>query len=126
VLRTLLEAEIAARDASNAAIRLKVAAFSVINTLDVARLGLRSIEAARLRLGDIDWRSGGIILRGKATREDGTSLLAHVGQALAWQKKPRPAIPLGFFARVVAAADVKTTSFRRRARTDAQADSCAS
>jgi hypothetical protein len=69
----------------------KFAAFSVINTLDVARLGLRSIEVARLQLGDIDWRSGGIILRGKATREDGTSLLADVGQALAWRKNGGPA-----------------------------------
>jgi hypothetical protein len=37
----------------------------------VARLGLRSIEVARLELGDIDWRDGRIILRGKASREDG-------------------------------------------------------
>ena len=41
------------------------------------------------------------------------------------QTEVRP-IPLGFFARVVAAADVKTTIFRRRFRRDAQADSCAS
>jgi hypothetical protein len=34
VLRTLIEAEIAARDASNEAIRLKAAAFPVIKTLD--------------------------------------------------------------------------------------------
>ncbi|MCE7006410.1 tyrosine-type recombinase/integrase [Kibdelosporangium philippinense] len=49
----------------------------------VARLGLRSIEVARLKLGDIDWRGGRIILRGKASREDGMPLPADVGQALA-------------------------------------------
>jgi site-specific recombinase XerD len=49
----------------------------------VARLGLRSIEVARLELGDIDWRGGRIILRGKASREDGMPLPADVGRALA-------------------------------------------
>ena len=36
----------------------------------VARLGLRSIEVARLQLDDVDWRAGRIVLRGKASRED--------------------------------------------------------
>jgi len=49
----------------------------------VARLGLRSIEVARLELGDIDWRGGRIILRGKASREDGMPLPLDVGRALA-------------------------------------------
>jgi site-specific recombinase XerD len=49
----------------------------------VARLGLRSIEVARLELGDIDWRGGRIILRGKASREDGMPLPSDVGRALA-------------------------------------------
>lgn len=49
----------------------------------VARLGLRSIEVARLRLDDIDWRAGRIILRGKASREDGMPLPSEVGRALA-------------------------------------------
>jgi site-specific recombinase XerD len=49
----------------------------------VARLGLRSIEVARLQLGDIDWRGGRIILRGKASREDGMPLPTDVGRALA-------------------------------------------
>jgi site-specific recombinase XerD len=48
-----------------------------------ARLGLRSIEVARLELGDIDWRGGRIILRGEASREDAMPLPADVGQALA-------------------------------------------
>lgn len=42
----------------------------------VARLGLRSIEVSRLELGDIDWRGGRIVLRGKASREDGMPLPA--------------------------------------------------
>jgi len=49
----------------------------------VARLGLRSIEVARLELGDIDWRGGRIIVRGKASREDGMPLPTDVGRALA-------------------------------------------
>jgi integrase len=36
----------------------------------VSRLGLRSIEVARLELGDIDWRAGQITLRGKAGRDE--------------------------------------------------------
>jgi site-specific recombinase XerD len=49
----------------------------------VARLGLRSIEVARLQLGDIDWRGGRIVVRGKASREDGMPLPIDVGRALA-------------------------------------------
>jgi integrase len=49
----------------------------------VARLGLRSAEVARLELGDIDWRAGQIILRGKAGRQDGMPLPCDVGEALA-------------------------------------------
>ena len=49
----------------------------------VARLGLRSIEVARLELGDVDWRGGRIVLRGKASREDGMPLPTDVGRALA-------------------------------------------
>ncbi|WP_329056229.1 tyrosine-type recombinase/integrase [Amycolatopsis sp. NBC_01488] len=61
----------------------------------VARLGLRSIEVARLELGDIDWRDGRIILRGKASREDGMPLPADVGQALAeYLADVRPATSL--------------------------------
>jgi integrase/recombinase XerD len=32
----------------------------------LARLGLRSIEIARLRLEDLDWRAGDLLVRGKA------------------------------------------------------------
>jgi integrase len=61
----------------------------------VARLGLRSIEVARLQLDDIDWRAGRIILRGKASREDGMPLPSGVGQALAdYLTHVRPQTPL--------------------------------
>lgn len=49
----------------------------------VARLGLRSIEVARLEVGDVDWRAGRIIVRGKGSREDGMPLPTDVGRALA-------------------------------------------
>ena len=42
----------------------------------VARLGVRSIEAAQLQLDDLDWRAGRIVLRGKASREDGMPVRA--------------------------------------------------
>jgi site-specific recombinase XerD len=48
----------------------------------VARLGLRSIEVARLELRDVDWRSGELVVRGKGRREDRLPLLAEVGEAL--------------------------------------------
>jgi integrase len=36
----------------------------------VARLGLRSIEVARLELRDVDWRGGDLVVRGKGRRHD--------------------------------------------------------
>jgi len=57
----------------------------------VARLGLRSAEVARLELGDIDWRAGQIILRGKASRQEGMPLPVDVGEALtAYLTQARP------------------------------------
>lgn len=48
----------------------------------VARLGLRSIEVARLELGEVDWRAGEIIVRGKGRRKDRLPLPADVGESL--------------------------------------------
>ncbi|MEE1768329.1 site-specific integrase [Streptomyces sp. JV185] len=57
----------------------------------VARLGLRSIEVARLLLDDIDWRCGEIVVRGKGRREDRLPLAADVGEAMvAYLSCPRP------------------------------------
>lgn len=49
----------------------------------VVRLGLRSIEVARLELQDVDWRAGELVVRGKARRQDRLPLPADVGDALA-------------------------------------------
>jgi site-specific recombinase XerD len=59
----------------------------------LARLGLRSIEVARLELDDLDWRRGELVVRGKARRQDRLPLPADVGQALAAylaQRGPNP------------------------------------
>jgi site-specific recombinase XerD len=48
----------------------------------VARLGLRSIEVARLELRDVDWRSGELVIRGKGGRQDRLRLPVQVGEAL--------------------------------------------
>ncbi len=48
----------------------------------VVRLGLRSIEVARLELGDVDWRAGALVVRGKGGRQDRLPLPAEVGEAL--------------------------------------------
>ena len=48
----------------------------------VARLGLRSIEIARLELGDVDWRAGELLVRGKGRRQDRLPLPVEVGEAL--------------------------------------------
>jgi site-specific recombinase XerD len=48
----------------------------------VARLGLRSIEVARLELRDVDWRSGELVVRGKGRRQDRLPLPQEVGEAL--------------------------------------------
>ena len=56
LLRTLVEAEIAARDASNARNRLKAAAFPVIKTLDEFDLTLSSIHKASFDyLASLEW-----------------------------------------------------------------------
>jgi site-specific recombinase XerD len=49
----------------------------------LARLGLRSIEVARLELSDLDWRAGELVVRGKARRQDRLPLPGDVGEALA-------------------------------------------
>ncbi|WP_198413623.1 MULTISPECIES: site-specific integrase [unclassified Cryobacterium] len=60
----------------------------------LARLGLRSIEVARLRLDDIDWRAGEITVRGKARRRDRMPLPVDAGEALAdYLQQGRPASP---------------------------------
>jgi site-specific recombinase XerD len=60
----------------------------------MARLGLRRIEVARLRLDDVDWRSGTLTLSGKAMQVEQMPLLAAVGQGLSdYLVKSRPQCP---------------------------------
>jgi site-specific recombinase XerD len=54
--------------------------FAIMTLL--ARLGLRSIEVARLQLDDVDWRAGELVVRGKGRRHDRLPLPAQVGEAL--------------------------------------------
>ena len=49
----------------------------------LARLGLRSIEISRLKLDDLHWRSGELVVLGKARRRDRLPLPSDVGEALA-------------------------------------------
>jgi site-specific recombinase XerD len=62
----------------------------------IARLGLRSIEVARLELGDLGWRAGEIVVRGKGRREGRLPLPTDVGEAV-----------VGYLRRRRAAADCR-------------------
>lgn len=55
--------------------------FAVLTLL--SRLGLRACEVAALELGDIGWRAGELLIRGKGRREERLPLPADAGQALA-------------------------------------------
>jgi integrase/recombinase XerD len=50
--------------------------------LMLSRLGLRACEVAKLRVADIDWRAGELIVRGKGDRHERLPLPADVGEAL--------------------------------------------
>lgn len=59
----------------------------------LARLGLRAGEVVALQLGDIDWRAGEIVVRGKGLLHDRLPLLPEVGSALAaYLRSDRPAV----------------------------------
>jgi site-specific recombinase XerD len=61
----------------------------------MARIGLRAVEVARLRLEDISWRTGEITVCGKGGRTDRLPLTADAGEALAgWLRDGRPATAL--------------------------------
>ena len=49
----------------------------------LARLGLRAGEVVSLELGDILWRTGEIVVRGKGRVQDRLPLLSDIGEALA-------------------------------------------
>jgi site-specific recombinase XerD len=55
------------------------------------RLGLRAGEVARLRLDDLDWRAGELVVRGKGARHDRLPLPVEVGEAItAYLRRGRP------------------------------------
>jgi site-specific recombinase XerD len=57
----------------------------------LSRLGLRAGEVARLTVGDIDWRAGELVVRGKGAREDRLPLPVDVGEAVVgWLQRGRP------------------------------------
>ena len=58
----------------------------------LARLGLRAGEVVALRLEDINWRAGEILIRGKGLLHDWMPLPADVGEALSsYVRRGRPA-----------------------------------
>ena len=60
----------------------------------LARLGLRAAEVAALRLDDIDWRAGEIVVRGKGRTEERLPLPSDVGAAVAaYLRRGRPRRP---------------------------------
>lgn len=60
-------------------------------TLLLVRLGLRAGEVRALRLDDIDWRAGEVVIRGKGNRVERLPLPVDVGEALAaYLRRGRP------------------------------------
>ncbi|MGW3985437.1 tyrosine-type recombinase/integrase, partial [Streptomyces mirabilis] len=60
--------------------------------LMLLRLGVRAGEVAVLRLADVDWRAGEVVVRGKGQREDRLPLPDDVGEAVAaYLRRGRPA-----------------------------------
>jgi integrase/recombinase XerD len=68
-------------------------AFAVITLL--VRLGLRAGEVTSLRLDDIDWRAGTVIIRGKGPQVESLPWPTDVGEAVvAYLRRGRPATAL--------------------------------
>jgi site-specific recombinase XerD len=66
-------------------------AYAII--LLLARLGLRASEVCALRLEDVDWRSGELLVRGKGNRQEKLPLPLDVGEALAaYLRRDRPQV----------------------------------
>jgi site-specific recombinase XerD len=60
----------------------------------LTRLGLRAIEVAALRLDDINWRAGTLVVRGKGRTEETLPLPSDVGAAItAYLRRGRPRRP---------------------------------
>lgn len=60
----------------------------------LARLGLRAAEVGGLQLGDIDWRAGELMVRGKGRRVERLPLPVDAGEAIAaYVRDARPVTP---------------------------------
>ena len=88
----------------------------------LARLGLRAAEVAALRLDDIDWRAGEIVVRGKGRSEERLPLPPDVGAAIAaYLRRGRPRRPeREVFLRVCAPLRGLSPARRRRGRAGGQ------
>jgi len=63
--------------------------YAVVTLL--TRLGLRAGEVASLGVGDIDWRAGELVVRGKGRRQERLPLPRDDGEAVAaWLRRGRP------------------------------------
>jgi DNA replication protein DnaC len=105
LLRTLVEAEITARDASNARTRMKAAAFPVAKTLEEFDVGVSSVPAATLAyLSSLEWITAreNLCLVGPAGTGK-SHLLVALGIA---------AVAAGHKVRYFTAADLAETLFR--------------
>jgi len=56
----------------------------------LSRLGLRAGEVAAIRLEDIDWHAGVLLVRGKGNREDALPVPTDVGEAVVSYLRRRP------------------------------------
>ncbi len=56
----------------------------------LSRLGLRAAEVAVIRLVDIDWRAGELLVRGKANRQELLPMPVDVGEAIVAYLRCRP------------------------------------
>ncbi len=108
VLRTLVEAEIAARDASNTRARLKAATFPVVKTIEEFDLTSSSIPAPTFAyLASLEWVTAkeNVALIGPAGTGKSHTLIA-LGHA---------AVNAGYKVKYVTAADLVETLYRGRA-----------
>lgn len=77
----------------------------------LSQLGLRCTEVAALEFGDVDWRAGEVVIRGKGSRVDRLPLPGDVGEALVGYL--RHGRPRGFGRTVFVTACAPVTGISR-------------